>query len=335
MQALVLVGGFGTRLRPLTLTRPKQMLPVGGRSMLERVVDGLRRHGVTEVVLSMGYRPDAFERALPDGTCAGVPLRFVVEDEPLGTAGAIAFAASEAGVDDTFLVLNGDIISDFDLTALVGFHREASAEATIALKQVDDPSRFGVVVTDDVGRVERFVEKPPRDEAPSDLINAGAYVVEPALLDRVPDGRAVSIEREVFPAVVANGALRARADDAYWLDCGTPEALLRANADLLSGVRDDVLGVGAISGTVAGGATVESAWIGAGAIVHAGAKVIDSVLFDGAVVGAGATVERSLVGEGATVGAGAQVRALSVVGDGVEIEPGTVLDGERVPAPES
>ncbi len=331
MQALVLVGGFGTRLRPLTLTRPKQMLPVGRRSMLERVVIGLRHHGVTEVVLSMGYRPDAFERAHPDGQCGGVPLRFVVEDEPLGTAGAIAFAAREAGIDDTFLVLNGDIISDFDLSALVEFHRETGAEATIALKRVDDPSRFGVVVTDGEGRVERFVEKPPAGQAPSNLINAGAYVVEPALVDRVPSGRPVSIEREIFPAVVADGALRARADDAYWLDCGTPEALLAANADLLTDVRDDVLEVAPVGGSVAEGATVDSAWIGSGSVVEAGAKVVDSVVFDGVIVEAGATVERSLVGAGATIGAGAQVLGMSVVGDGIEIAAGSVLDGARVP----
>ncbi len=334
MQALVLVGGLGTRLRPLTLTRPKQMLPVGGCSMLERVVTGLKRHGVTEVVLSMGYKPDAFEQAHPDGHCAGVPLRFVVEDEPLGTAGAIAFAAREAGIDDTFLVLNGDVISDFDLSALISFHRETGAEATIALKRVDDPSRFGVVVTDEAGLVERFVEKPPVGEAPSDLINAGAYVVEPRLIARVPPGRAVSIEREVFPAVVADGALRALADDAYWLDCGTPEALLTANADLLNGVRPDELGLDPVAGNVAEGATVDSAWVGAGAVVEAGAKVVDSVLFDGAVVEEGAIVERSLVGAGARVGAGAEVLGLSVIGDGVEVTPGAVLVGDRLPDPE-
>lgn len=331
MQALVLVGGFGTRLRPLTSTRPKQMLHVGGRPMIERVVAGLRSHGVTEVVLSMGYRPDAFADAYPDGVCEGARLRFVVESEPLGTAGAIAFAADEAGFDDTFLVLNGDVLSDLDLSALMRFHAETGAEGTIALKRVDDPSRFGVVVTDDEGRVERFVEKPPPGEAPSDLINAGAYVLEPALCDRIPRGRSVSIERETFPEVVADGGLRARADDAYWLDCGTPEALLRSNLDLLDGTRPDPLGVPPVAGAVADGAVVESSWIGQGVIVEEGAEVVRSVVFPGSRIGAGATVEGSLVGSDAVVGAGAKVGELSVLGDGVAVEPGEVVLGERRP----
>src|SRR5439155_5756361 len=181
------------------------------------------------VVLSLGYRPDAFMEAYPDATCAGVRLHYAVEPSPLDTAGAIAFAAREAGVDERFLVVNGDVLTELDVTALVAFHDAAGAEGTIALTRVDDPSQFGVVPTDSSGRVLAFVEKPPRDEAPSDLINAGYYVLEASVLERIPSGRRVNIERETFPAMVVDGVLFARADDAYWLDVGTPERLLQAS----------------------------------------------------------------------------------------------------------
>ena len=209
MRAVVLVGGEGTRLRPLTLTTPKQMLPVGGRPMIERVLGHLAQHGIDQVVLSLGYRPDAFIDAYPDGSCAGVGLTYAVEDAPLDTAGAIRFAAREAGLDETFVVVNGDVLTDLDVTALMAFHRERGAEATVALTPVDDPSAFGVVPTDEHGRVLAFIEKPPPGQAPTNLINAGTYVLEPSVLARIPGGRRVSIERETFPALVADGRLYA------------------------------------------------------------------------------------------------------------------------------
>lgn len=255
----MLVGGFGTRLRPLTLTTPKQMLPVAGRPMIEGVLEHLRGHGVDEVVLSLGYRPDAFTEAFPDATCAGVHLVYAVEPEPLDTAGAIAFAARHAGIDERFLVVNGDVLTDLDVSALVAFHDAAWAEGTIALTLVEDPSQFGVVPTDDDGRVQAFIEKPPPGEAPTNLINAGYYVLEASVLDRVPPGRKVNIERVTFPAIAADGRLYAKADDAYWLDVGTPERLLQASLDLLTGARPggpgaDVLRCGTT--TVDGGVTV-------------------------------------------------------------------------------
>ncbi|MFV1992112.1 MAG: NDP-sugar synthase, partial [Acidimicrobiales bacterium] len=232
MRAIVLVGGLGTRLRPLTDTRPKQMLPIAGRPMIERVVQHLALHGVDEVILSLGYRPDAFEKAYPDGLCVGMKVSFVVEDEPLGTAGAIRFAAVRANIDDTFLVLNGDVLTDLDITSLVAYHRDRLAEGTLNLTRVDDPSRFGVVDTDENGRVLQFVEKPPPEEAPTHYINAGTYVLEPSVLDVIPAGRAVSIERETFPYLVDSGGLFANQSDAYWIDTGTPETLLQANFDM-------------------------------------------------------------------------------------------------------
>ena len=237
MKAVVLVGGEGTRLRPLTLSAPKQMLPIVGVPMIERVLGHLAAHGIDEAVLSLGYLPDAFLDAYPDGQAAGVRLSYAVEPEPLDTAGAVRFAATFAGIDETFVVVNGDVLTDIDLTALVAFHRERGAEGTIALHPVADPSAFGVVPTDDDGRVTAFVEKPPRDEAPTNLINAGTYVLEPSVLARIPEGGRVSIERETFPAMVRDGGLYARSDDAYWLDTGTPAAYLQAHFDFLRQAR--------------------------------------------------------------------------------------------------
>jgi len=217
----VLVGGFGTRLRPLTYSLPKQMLPILDRPMIEHVIEHLGAHGVTEAVLSLGYKPDAFVLAYPDGTCAGVELHYAVEPEPLDTAGAIRFAAEHAGITERFVVVNGDVLTDLDVTALMAFHDARGAEGTIALHPVDDPSAFGVVPTEPDGRVIAFVEKPPPGEAPTNLINAGTYVLEPSVLGRIETGRKVSIEREVFPAMVADGCLYAMADDSYWIDTPT------------------------------------------------------------------------------------------------------------------
>jgi mannose-1-phosphate guanylyltransferase len=346
----VLVGGFGTRLRPLTLSTPKQMLPVAGRPMIERVLAHLAAHGIDDVVLSLGYRPDAFTDAYPDATCAGVRLHYAVEPEPLDTAGAIGFAARQAGVEDRFVVVNGDVLTDIDLTALLAFHDRVGAEGTIALTKVDDPSQFGVVPTDPDGRVLAFVEKPPRDEAPTDLVNAGFYVLEPSVLDRIPSGRKVNIERETFPAMVAGGTLYGQADPAYWLDVGTPERLLQANLDVLDGLRPSVAVDGAGAAGIAGTGTVEGSLVGADVAVEGtarvsrsvlgrgvriadGATVEDAVLLPGASVGPGATVRRSLMGAGASVAGGASIDDLSILGDGARVESGCALRTASVPEP--
>ncbi len=335
MRAVVLVGGFGTRLRPLTLTTPKQLLPVGNHPLIELVVSHLARYGVDECVLSLGYRPDAFLAAFPDGHCAGVQLTYAVEDEPLETAGAIRFAASEAGIDDTFVVVNGDVLTDLDVSLLVAFHREHAAEGTIALHPVEDPSRFGVVPTDADGRVTAFVEKPPPGQAPTNLINAGTYVLEPSVLGRIPAGRRVSVERETFPAMAADGSLFAMHDGAYWVDTGTPATYLQACLDLADGVWNAPReGIVSLEAAVDQRATVHRSVLGAGCRVEAGAEVVESVLLAGSVVRAGAQVRHSILGHRAVVGAGARLDELSVLGDDVGIEAGATLHGARVPAPE-
>ncbi len=262
MKAVVLLGGEGTRLRPLTYTTPKQLLPVAEVAMLERVLAHLRRHGVEEAVLSLGYRPDAFTSAYPDAEAAGVQLQYAVEPEPLDTGGAIGFAARHAGIDDTFLVVNGDVLTDVDVTALVAFHRAHGAQATLHLTAVEDPSRFGVVPTDDRGRVIEFLEKPEPGTAPTNLINAGMYVLEPGVVTRIPSGRRVSVERETFPALAGEGAVYALATEAYWLDTGTPAAYLRANADLIDGTRPGVPAPGATRCRPAPGRSARPWWRG-------------------------------------------------------------------------
>ena len=329
MKAVVLVGGFGTRLRPLTLSTPKQMVPVLNRPMIEHVVEHLGRHGVEAAVLSLGYRPDAFVEAYPDGEHAGVRLEYAVEPEPLDTAGAIRFAADFAGIRERFLVVNGDVLTDLDVRALVQFHDAAGAEGTIALTKVEDPSAYGVVPTDPDGRVQAFIEKPPRDEAPTNLINAGTYVLEPSVLDRIPAGQKVNVERVTFPAMAAEGRLFARDGGTYWIDAGTPATYLQANLDLIGGLRGTPAPGVHETATVEG--TAASSVVGPGARIAAGATVTRSVVLPGAVVEEGATVEGSIVGPRATVGRGATVTGLTVLGDDVVVPEGATLDGARIP----
>jgi mannose-1-phosphate guanylyltransferase len=325
---VVLAGGEGTRLRPLTFSTPKQMLPVAGRPVIERVVEELARHGVDEVVLSLGYRPDAFIAAYPEGRCAGVALTYAVEASPLDTGGAIAFAARQAGVgDETFIAMNADVLAEIDVTSLIEFHRDRGAEATIALTPVDDPSLFGVVAVDANGLVGAFIEKPSAQEAPSNMINAGIYVLEPSFLARIPEGRRTSVERQVFPAVAREGALFALGSDALWTDMGTPGKYLEAN---LAWARRE----GAFGGTNAAThpeAEVVNSVLHPDVRVEKGAIVREAVVLEGGRVQAGAFVNRSVLGRNVVVGRGAIVDALSVLGDGWVVAEGAVLDGARLP----
>ena len=332
MRAVVLVGGFGTRMRPLTATIPKPMLPVGHVPIIQRLVANLGRSGITEVTLALGFKPEPFVQAFPDGECAGVAMRYAVEPEPLDTAGAIRFAADAAGIDDTFVVANGDILTDLDVSQLVQFHRDHGAEATIHLIGVPDPSAFGVVAIDDRGRVERFVEKPAPGTAPSNLINGGTYVLEPSVLQRIPLGQRVSIERAMFPLVAAAGGLYAMATDDYWLDAGRPELYLQANLDVLGNARrhDRCVPVHETA-IVDVAAVIEHSVVGAHARVGA-ATLRGSVLLPGAVVDPGAVVTDSVVM--GRVGAGAVVHNSVVGADGV-VAPGEHINGERRPDPDS
>ncbi|HEV3267079.1 MAG TPA: NDP-sugar synthase [Acidimicrobiales bacterium] len=314
MQAIILVGGKGTRLRPLTYETPKQMLPLVGVPMIECVLESLARHGVTDVVLSLGYLPDRFTEAYPSGLIAGVRVSYAVEKEPLDTAGAIRFAASYAGIDETFLVVNGDVVTDLDVTRLLDFHRERDAEVTIALHPVQDPSHFGVVPTDDDGRVLAFVEKPPPGEAPTNQINAGTYVFEPRALDRIAASGPVSVERVTFPALAAANTLYALSDDSYWLDTGTPQLYLQANVDVLKGRnhQHDYSGV------------VDGSWRSPSATIDASATLHHSVVDRDCVVGADVILENSVLLPGAIVQKGCEIRS-SIIGPEAVIGTSSVL----------
>jgi mannose-1-phosphate guanylyltransferase len=331
MRAVVLVGGFGTRLRPLTFTTPKPMLPVGHRPIIENLVTMLARAGVDEVVLALGFKPEPFMAAFPDGTCAGVKLHYAVEPEPLDTGGAIRFAADHAGIDDTFVVVNGDVLTDLDVGRLVAFHRDKRAEASIHLTPVDDPSAYGVVDLDDDGRVRRFVEKPAPGTAPSNLINAGTYVFEPSVLARIPTGRKVSIERETFPSVVDDGGLFALSTDDYWIDTGRPETYRQANFDLLDGRRRAATcAMVAPGATVDPSASIDHSLVSAGASVSARAVLRDSIVLPGAVIGDGCHVVDSIVM--GRIGSEAHVDRCVIGADGV-VEAGSTLSAVSVPDP--
>jgi mannose-1-phosphate guanylyltransferase len=325
MRAVVLVGGFGTRLRPLTLTTPKPMLPVGHVPIIERLVDNLAKGGVTDVTLALGFKPEPFIDAFPDGQCNGVALYYAVEPEPRDTAGAIKFAAEFSGIDDTFVVANGDVLTDLDIAALIDFHHQHSAEATIHLIGVEDPSAFGVVATDRDGKVERFVEKPAPGTSPSNQINGGTYVLEPSVLERIPAGQKVSIERSTFPAVVESGRLFAMATDDYWLDAGNPALYLKANLDLLDGTRRSHSCAGVHSGALVDSTgSVTRSMIGPGASVGPGATITDSVLLPGAVVEDRAVVTNSVIM--GTIGSGATVTD-TVLGLHGRVESGEHISG--------
>ena len=301
MFAVVLVGGFGTRLRPLTYHVPKPLLPVGHRSLLEDLMERLGRGGVTDAVLALGFKPEPFLRAFPDASCAGVQLHYAIEDRPLDTAGAIGFAARQVGVherNETFFVANGDVITELDLRALRTFHeshRAAGALATIHLTPVDDPSQFGVVETDAQARVLGFVEKPPPGTTTSRYVNAGTYICERATLDLMPGDEPLSIERVVFPQLAAQGALFAYPTDDYWLDAGRPDTYRRANADLLTGRRGAPIEPVHPTARVASTARIVDSIVGKDCVVGDGAVVIDSVVMPAARIGRGARVTGSVV----------------------------------------
>jgi len=314
------------------------MMPLVDRPFVTHQIDLLRRHGVDDIVFSCGYRPDALEDHFGDGSGSGVRLRYVVDPEPLGTAGAIK-NAEHLLHDAPFLVLNGDILTDLDLSAVIRAHGDLGAEGVIALTPVEDPSAFGLVRLHDDASVEAFVEKPTPDELrPGEpfRINAGTYLLSPSVLERIPAGRQCSIEREIFPVLAERGALYGFPSDAYWRDIGTPASYLAAHHDVLSGaLRTESPTPGPYIGPgaqVASDAAVDPrSSVGPDARVAAGATVTGSVVGAGADVGEDASVDRAILGARVQVGAGARLLSGAVVGDGAVIAPGARIDaGEPV-----
>ncbi|WP_069816268.1 sugar phosphate nucleotidyltransferase [Streptomyces sp. TP-A0874] len=349
-EAILLVGGEGTRLRPLTVYTPKPMVPAAGVPFLCHQLGRARAAGVERIVLATSYLAEVFEPYLGDGSALGLQLEYVTEKEPLGTGGAIRNAAARlrSAPDEPVLVFNGDILTGLDIRALLAGHEASGADVSLHLSRVDDPRAYGLVPTDADGRVTAFLEKPQTpQEIVTDQINAGAYVFTRSVIDAIPAGRPVSVERETFPGLLAAGAhLHGMVDSTYWLDLGTPEAFVRGSADLVlgrapspavpgrCGERLLLPGARVAEDAKLSGGTV----IGAGASVGPGARVEGSAVLDGAVVAAGARIRDSIIGEGAGVGERTTVEG-SVIGDGAQVGADNELRhgarvwcGARIPA---
>src|SRR5664279_1782668 len=324
VDAVVLVGGQGTRLRPLTLSAAKPMLPTAGVPFLEHLLSRIRAVGIRHVVLGTSYKPETFTAHFGDGSDVGLQIDYLVEDTPLGTGGAIRNVADRLRAG-TVMVFNGDVLSGLDLSALLATHADNSADVTLHLVKVPDPRAFGSVPTGPDGRVQAFLEK--TDNPPTDQINAGCYVFRRSVLETIPAGRVVSVERETFPGLLADKArVFGHVDSTYWLDLGTPAAFVRGSADLVTGIAPtDALPGRVGAALVLAGAQIApdasltgGTTIGRGVTVGAGASIDGSVIFDGAVIGAGVNIARSVVGAGARIGDRAVVSD-AVVGDGAEI----------------
>lgn len=357
LPAVILVGGQGTRLRPLTDRTRKDMLTLVDRPLLAYTFEHLARHGVERGIVSCGHLPDQIQATFGDrhGTLA---LEYVVEDEPLGTGGAIGLAGRD--LQGSFFALNGDSLREADLDRMVEFHRETGAKATILLTPVADPSRYGLVRLAADGRVVTFLEKPRPEEIDTDLINAGLYVLEPEVLGLVPPGGPVSIERDVFPRLAAEGSVYGLALPGYWLDVGTPDSYLQAHRDVLERLFQtevgDALGpdfmlVDATADVHPGARLVPPVYVGPQAVVCEGARlgslavlgagsridrggvVENAVVGSRTTIGSGASVVGSIVGDDAEIGAACELHNLSVVGPGATVGGGNVLDhGLRVGA---
>jgi mannose-1-phosphate guanylyltransferase len=329
-EAILLVGGKGTRLRPLTVNTPKPMVPAAGVPFLTHQLARARAAGVEHIVLATSYLAEVFEPYFGDGSSLGLHLEYVTEREPLGTGGAIRNVAERlhSGPDDPVLVFNGDILTGLDIRALVATHTSSAADVSLHLTRIEDPRAFGLVPTDPSGRVTAFLEKPQTpEEIVTDQINAGAYVFNRSVIDSIPAGRPVSVERETFPDLLVSGAhLQGMVDSTYWLDLGTPGAFVRGSADLVlgrapspavPGRRGDFLVLRTAevaSDAKLGGGTV----IGSRAVIGEGARVTGSAVLDGAIVEPGAVITDSLIGAGAWIGA-RTILSEAVIGDGARI----------------
>ena len=351
MQALILAGGEGTRLRPLTLTTPKPAIQLVDRPLLRFMIDWVEGHGIDEVVIASGFGGDVLRDALDDGGRDGPHITYLEEPEPLGTGGPLRLAAERDVLGERFLVLNGDLLADLDLSALMSSHADTGAVATLALYPVDDPSAYGLVRTNAAGEVLEFAEKPDPGNIDTSEISAGAYVLERNVVDLIPQGRMVSIEREVFPRLVGHG-LYGHGLDGYWMDIGTPERYLRASWDILegrvrteAGSRLDSAGLLVEDGrgvdpaaTVLPPALLEAdarveaeATVGARAVVGRGSRVGEgavlssAVVLAGSVIGSGATLNDSIVAPGAEIGEGARIGPDAVIGEGARVDAGAEL----------
>lgn len=354
MQAVILVGGEGTRLRPLTSTVPKPVVPLVDRPFMAYMLEWLAGHGVKDVVLLMGYLSTAVRNVLGDGSAWGLDIKYVEEPDPRGTAGALKYA--ESLLDERFLMLNGDVLTDIDLSAQLAQHEERGATGTLALVPVEDPTAYGLVRTEDDGRVKGFLEKPAADQIDTNLISAGAYVLERSVVDLIAPDRNVSIEREIWPQLVGNGLYGYADHQAYWMDIGTPGRYLQGTFDIIEGhvktqvmqrlgqsylaVADDVSANGRIvpPAVVERGCRIgDGAHVGSLVVLGDGVQVGDrsvierAVVMQGAQIGDDCVIRDCVVAAGARVGSGTQISGGAVLGEGVTIGADNVLaEGVRI-----
>jgi mannose-1-phosphate guanylyltransferase len=334
MQALILAGGKGTRLRPLTVYTPKPVVPICNRPFLLYQIDILRRSGITDIILSLSYQPNKIEQQLGDGTDYGVKIRYTVESQPMGTAGAVKYAREH--IQESTVIFNGDIFTDLILDAMIKEHRERKAQATIALTPIDNPSSYGVVETETDGRVRRFIEKPQPHEVTANLINAGIYIIEPEVLDLIPANENYSFEYGLFPDLLKREAsfYAHIPGNCYWKDIGTASRYLDANLDLINNrvqrikVKDkrgtfdsatvseiDEISVIADDCMIKPGAQIVGSVLGQGCYIEEKASVINSVVWPHTRIGAGAQIVNAVIGKGCHIGRSCQVGPGSVLGD--------------------
>jgi NDP-sugar pyrophosphorylase family protein len=341
MQALILAGGQGTRLRPLTINTPKPILPIANRPFLLYQIERLRETGITDIILALNYKPAKIEEILGDGSTFGVKIRYLVEPSPLGTAGAYRFASDF--INQTTIVLNGDILTDLDISAAVEKHKNRRAAATIVLTKVENPLAYGLVETTEDGRIKRFLEKPNPEELAKiklDTINAGTYILEPKVLDLIPKGENYSFEYGVFPALLNRreeffGYLP---NDTYWLDIGTPQRYLQAHHDLLAGkVRDfkektnfdtisltenveiDGKSIIAEDCVIKFGAKIINSVLGRGVFVEENAVIKNSVILSNTKISTSVSISDSIIGNECNIGSHCIVRAGTVLGDMISL----------------
>jgi mannose-1-phosphate guanylyltransferase len=343
VKAVILVGGKGTRLYPLTLGTPKSMVPILNKPFLEHMISYLKKYDILDIILAMGYLPDPIQSYFYDGSEFGVRITYLVEDKPLGTGGAVKNA--EFLLEEPFFVFNGDVLTEIDLGNMARVHRETGTSVTMALTPVDDPSLYGVVETDASGMVKQFVEKPSRDEAPTNMINAGIYIIEPEILGRIPSETFFMVERELFPVLLEEGqSISSYASDAYWIDIGTTDKYLKVNHDLLS--REDLSSTclqsdndtshheAIIEGPVLLGkncALGENVRIKGPAVIGDKCEVGDNATVEGAIVwqnskmGRSSLLENCIIASNCHVGDNCYISSGCVLGDSVVIGDGSSL----------
>lgn len=340
MQALILAGGEGTRLRPLTINIPKPIVPIANEPFLLRQIHAIKNAGITDITLALNYQPSAIEKVLGDGTDFGVHLRYLIEPAPLGTAGAYKYA--EAAIGDTTLVLNGDILTDIDFKQVIDQHKTLNSKATIVLTEVENPSAYGLVEYDENKQVKRFLEKPKQEEIDKlniRTINAGIYILEPHVLQYIPDGEKYSFEYDLFPQLLAEKqdfhAFTSLGD--YWLDIGTPKRYLQANEDVINGKVKNTRPKRNNNFQAETSAEIDDkSVIADGCIIQAGAKIYNSVLGENCFIGKNSVVKNSVIWTKSEIHSNCSVTD-SVVGyqcvlqDGVEVNESYLPDEKNLP----